>query len=111
MLRISIKFKDSVIKTIETDSEKITIGRHEKNNIQIDNLAVSSLHARIVKEDDNYYIEDLDSTNGTFLNDAQVKREQLKDTDAITIGKHAIIINIFPDRDGSVTDIDPTYAL
>lgn len=100
-----------MIKTIETDSEKITIGRHEKNNIQIDNLAVSSLHARIVREDDKYYIEDLDSTNGTFLNEAPVKREQLKDTDAVTIGKHTIVINIFPDRDGSVTDIDPTYAL
>ena len=98
MLRISIKFKDSVIKTIETDSEKITIGRYEKNNIQIDNLAVSSLHARIVKEDDNYYIEDLESTNGTFLNDIPVKKEQLRDTDAVTIGKHIIVINIFPDQ-------------
>ena len=111
MLKISIKFKDSVIKTIETDSEKITIGRHEKNNIQIDNLAVSSLHARIVKDGDSYYIEDLDSTNGTFLNNMQISREQLKDNDAVTIGKHTIVVNFSPDFQGPASDIDPTYAL
>ena len=87
MLRISIKFKDSVIKTIETDSEKITIGRHEKNNIQIDNLAVSSLHARIVKDGSSYYIEDLDSTNGIFVNGRLAPRKNLlKDDWVIGLG-------------------------
>ncbi|MHC4459359.1 MAG: FHA domain-containing protein, partial [Planctomycetota bacterium] len=47
MLTIELKFKDAVLKTIETDKEVITIGRNVKNDIQIDNLSVSKQHARI----------------------------------------------------------------
>jgi len=91
MLKIELKFKDSVLKTIVFDKEVITIGRHPKNDIQIDSLSVSSQHARIVKYHGKYLIEDLNSTNGTYLNKKKISKEKLADNDVITIGKHTLI--------------------
>jgi len=91
MLKIELKFKDSVLKTIVFDKEVITIGRHPKNDIQIDSLSVSSQHARIVRYHGKYLIEDLNSTNGTYLNKKKISKEKLADNDVITIGKHTLI--------------------
>jgi len=91
MLKIELKFKDSVLKTIVFDKEIITIGRHSNNDIQIDSLSVSSKHARIVKYHGKYLIEDLNSTNGTYLNKKKISKEKLADNDVITIGKHTLI--------------------
>ena len=74
MLTISLKFKNSEIKTVETDKAEITIGRNPGNDIHIDNLGVSKQHAKIIKQDGNYVIEDLNSTNGTFINEKRVAR-------------------------------------
>ena len=74
MLRIELKFKDRVLKHIETDKSEITIGRGMNNDIQIDNLAVSNNHAKLVKQQGNYRVEDLKSTNGTYLNDISIQK-------------------------------------
>ena len=71
MLKILLKFKDSEIKTIETDKAEITIGRNPTNDIHIDNLGVSKQHAKIIRQDEAYVIEDLNSTNGTFIRTAE----------------------------------------
>ena len=93
MLKISLKFHDRVLKEIENDQDKITIGRNEDNDIQINNMAVSGNHARITRDQDDYYIEDLNSTNGTFVNGEKIRKRILNEDDEITIGKHTIIIN------------------
>ena len=110
MIQIELKFKNTVLKTVETDRDEITIGRKKKNTIDIDNLQVSNKHARIVKHAGNYFIEDLKSTNGTFLNDEKIMKEPLRDKDIITIGKHTLVINLGDKKDDS--DItDATYAV
>jgi pSer/pThr/pTyr-binding forkhead associated (FHA) protein len=91
MTKILVKFNDSVLKVIEPDKDRLTIGRHSRNDIQIDNLAVSNFHARIEKNLGHYYIEDMDSTNGTFVNDRRISKWALNDHDAVTIGKHTLI--------------------
>ena len=91
MLTIELKFNDAVLKTIETDKEVITIGRNVKNDIQIDNLSVSKQHARIVKRQGKYFIEDMKSTNGTYLNEKKIAKEKLANNDVITIGKHTLL--------------------
>ena len=48
MIKIMLKFKDSVLNTIETDKNTIAIGRNISNDIQIDNLSVSKQHAQII---------------------------------------------------------------
>ncbi len=91
MLIIELKFNNAVLKTIETDKEVITIGRDVKNDIQIDNLSVSKQHARIVKHQGKYFIEDMKSTNGTYLNEKKIAKEKLTNNDVITIGKHTLL--------------------
>lgn len=91
MLTIELKFNDAVLKTIETDKEVITIGRNVKNDIQIDNLSVSKQHARIVKRQGKYFIEDMKSTNGTYLNEKKIAKKKLANNDVITIGKHTLL--------------------
>ena len=113
MLKIELKFKDSVLKTIVFDKEVITIGRHSDNDIHIDSLSVSSQHARIVKFHKKYIIEDLDSTNGTFLNKKRISKEKLSDNDVLTIGKHTLTTSFkTSDKDSIATDIvDATMKL
>jgi pSer/pThr/pTyr-binding forkhead associated (FHA) protein len=73
------------------NKDQLTIGRNIRNDIQIDNLAVSNFHAKIKKYQGRYCIEDLDSTNGTFINDRRISKETLNDNDALTIGKHTLV--------------------
>lgn len=90
MLQILLKFNNSVLKVFQSDKAGITIGRNLKNDLQIDNLAVSNFHARIERSQDRYYIEDLDSTNGTYVNEEKIVRCELQDGDAASIGKHTL---------------------
>jgi len=91
MPRILLKFNDDVLKVIDSNKDLITIGRNLKNDIQIDNLAVSNFHAHIVCQLGHYFIEDMGSTNGTFVNDRKISKWALVDNDVITIGKHTIV--------------------
>lgn len=94
MLRIKLKFGDKVLKDIEIEKPIVTIGRDVNCNVRIDNLAVSKNHAQILDLQGSYVIEDLDSTNGTLLNDKKIKKETLKHLDVLTIGKHSLEIHI-----------------
>jgi len=90
MLTLLLKFNDQVLKTIEADKNIITIGRNLENDLHIDNLSVSKNHARIVRENEAFVIEDLKSTNGTYVNEKMVSQQALKHKDVITIGKHCL---------------------
>ncbi len=72
------------------EKERLTIGRKPDNDIQIDNLAVSGKHALIITILDDSFLEDLGSTNGTFVNGKLIKKHALKHGDVIGIGKHEI---------------------
>jgi pSer/pThr/pTyr-binding forkhead associated (FHA) protein len=81
-----------VVKSFTLDKERTTIGRSQDNDIVIDEDAVSGEHARVDLVPNEYmegvfdiFIEDLDSTNGTFVNEERVKRQQLYSADQIRI--------------------------
>lgn len=74
---------------------QITIGRDEKNTIQIEDTLVSRFHALVQKVKEAYFIKDLESTNGTFLNGSPIpqgKYVRLRQGDTIKIGRTEILI-------------------
>jgi pSer/pThr/pTyr-binding forkhead associated (FHA) protein len=87
---VSLQFKDKEIDHWVFDRPQFKIGRTPDNDIVIDNLAVSRLHAVLEEEKGNYYVRDCDSLNGTLLNDQKVGRAKLEDGDEVCIGKHTI---------------------
>ncbi len=108
MLRMILKFDNTVIKEITSDKEEITIGRSDASDVQIDNMAVSGTHARMLKETDHYVLEDLKSTNGTFVNEENVNRCALKENDVITIGKHSLTVS-YKKAGTNIADLEKTY--
>lgn len=93
MAKLMLKFEAETLKEIPIGSRPVTIGRAPDNDIYIDNLAVSNYHARIYAEAGRLVVEDLNSLNGTFVNDARVERTELRDADSIRIGKHHILVD------------------
>jgi len=93
MSRLVLKFDSASLKEVPLGTRPVTIGRAPDNDIQIDNLSVSNYHARVYVEAGSLVVEDLNSLNGSFLNDIRVERAMLKDGDAILIGKHEILVD------------------
>jgi hypothetical protein len=93
MSRLVLQFQGATLKEVPLGTRPVTMGRAPDNDIPIDNLAVSSYHARVYLEAGSLVLEDLNSLNGTFLNDIRVERAMLKDGDAILIGKHRILLD------------------
>jgi pSer/pThr/pTyr-binding forkhead associated (FHA) protein len=89
--KLILKYGDKVIKEFEL-TKSLLIGR-ESGNIVIKNPAVSSKHARIEVGDNAFFVFDLNSTNGTYVNNLPVTKHELQDGDIITIGKHQIIFS------------------
>jgi len=89
MTKLLLQFEGAVIKEIPTKGE-ITVGRKPDNDVVIDNPAVSGHHCRIVRDGDTFFVEDLHSTNGVFLNAKKVAKSGLQNNDVIGIAKHAL---------------------
>jgi predicted component of type VI protein secretion system len=94
MPKLILKFEAAVLKEVTVGPRPVTIGRAPDNDIQIDNLAVSSHHARVLAEESRLVLEDLNSLNGTFVNNQKIQRVNLKQGDQILIGKHHVVIDM-----------------
>src|SRR3989344_1398740 len=90
MPKIILKFESAVIKELPLTGSVLTIGRKPDNDLAIDHPAVSGHHCRILLQGDIYFIEDLNSTNGTLLGDKKIIKAGLKDQSVIGIAKHTI---------------------
>ena len=90
MPRMIVSIDSVVIKEVKLTKERTTLGRRPYNDIVIDNLAVSGEHAVIHMTDDGVEIEDLGSTNGTYVNAKAVTRQELRNGDIIEVGKYKI---------------------
>ena len=93
MSKLIMKFNDAVVKEVPLGEANVTIGRKSDNDIPIDNPAVSGHHAHITKVQSVYFIQDLGSTNGTFVNEKRVERKQLTHNDRVLIGKHLFVFH------------------
>jgi pSer/pThr/pTyr-binding forkhead associated (FHA) protein len=113
MPKLLLKFNAAVIKEIPFDKDVISVGRKSDNDIVIDNPAISGHHCKIAKLGEVYVVEDLDSTNGTFVNEKRVSKADLNSNDVIGIAKHAIVFIGEPPRadDAAPVDSDATMML
>ena len=88
MAKLVLSLNGVVQGEYQLDKERLSIGRKADNDIPIDNLAVSGKHALVITILDDSFLEDLGSTNGTYVNGKLIKKHALKDGDVIAIGKH-----------------------
>jgi len=90
MPRLILSMDGLVLKEMVLEKERTTIGRKPHNDIQIDNLAISGDHAAIVTILNDAFLEDMNSTNGTYVNGQPVKKHVLQDNDVIELGKYRL---------------------
>jgi pSer/pThr/pTyr-binding forkhead associated (FHA) protein len=91
MAKIIIKFNNDVVDHVDLRQGDMKIGRKPGCEIQIDNLSVSGEHANIFTVGEDSFIQDLGSTNGTFINNKKITKHHLKNGDTVVIGKHSLI--------------------
>lgn len=90
MPRLILSMDGLVLKEMVLEKERTTIGRKPHNDIQIDNLAISGDHAAIVTILNDAFLEDMNSTNGTYVNGQPVKKHVLQSNDVIELGKYRL---------------------
>ncbi len=90
MGKLVVSLDGVVIKDVQITKDKTTLGRRPYNDIVIDNLAVSGEHAVLQMVGNDVFIEDLNSTNGTYINGKAIKKQLLSHNDTVEIGKYKI---------------------
>ena len=92
MTTSNLKNDNDVTRSVNLQEGAISIGRAGDNDLHIADKTVSSYHARIFTYLEASYIEDLDSTNGTYLNGKRVQKHTLHAGDIVKVGKHKLEI-------------------
>ena len=90
MAKMILKFNDVVIDQIVLKQGDMNIGRRPGSEILLDNMAVSGNHASIFTIGEDSFVQDLNSTNGTFVNNKRISKHHLDNSDVITIGNHSL---------------------
>jgi len=90
MARLVLSLDGQLLAEYNMSRERYTIGRLPDNDIRIDNAAVSGHHALIINILNDSFLEDLNSTNGTYVNGKIVKKHALQHGDVVTVGHHAL---------------------
>lgn len=116
MAKLILSLDHTFLSEYPLNKERITIGRRPTNDIHIDNLAVSGEHAAIIKTGNDFYLQDLDSTNGTLINAKATKKHLLQQGDLVELGKYQLkYINDAESSsagiDGGETDFEKTMMI
>jgi pSer/pThr/pTyr-binding forkhead associated (FHA) protein len=90
MARLILSLDGTVLAEYNMNKERYTIGRLPDNDIRIDNPAVSGHHSLIINILNDSFLEDLNSTNGTYVNGKLIKKHALQHGDVITAGHHQL---------------------
>lgn len=111
MPKLTLQFGTTVLKEYTVERQVVTIGRSPQSTIFVDNPAVSHDHAKIYAEGYDFYLEDLGSLNGTFLNGSRIGRALLRAGDTIAIGKHTIRFSVDQTADGELEEAEPAFEV
>ena len=113
--KLLVKLQGQGSTLVELERDSFTIGRKPDNDLSIEDHTVSSRHAKIIRVQSVYFLEDLKSTNGTAVNGQAIERAQLHDADVTTIGQHRIIFQdsgtVSACASSTSTGFDQTMAL
>lgn len=88
--KLVLSLNGNTIAEYALEKETMTIGRRPDNDITIDNLAISGKHCQVITILNESFLEDLQSTNGTYVNGESIKKHALKNGDVIGVGKHQL---------------------
>jgi pSer/pThr/pTyr-binding forkhead associated (FHA) protein len=104
MARLMLSLDGNVLAEYNMNKERYTIGRLPDNDIRIDNPAVSGHHSLIINILNDSFLEDLNSTNGTYVNGKLIKKHAMQHGDVITVGHHQLRFVAVASKRPSVPD-------
>lgn len=110
IVRVRVTLKGRLVKEYRFGQERVTIGRDPESSVFLDNPGISRCHAVLERQGDYVYLQDMESANGTYVNDEPVRRERVKDGDKVRIGKFLLELSMQEDRRGTAEDERPRMA-
>jgi pSer/pThr/pTyr-binding forkhead associated (FHA) protein len=111
MARLILSLDSQVMAEYNMNKERYTIGRLPDNDIRIDNPAVSGHHSLIINILNDSFLEDLNSTNGTYVNGKLIKKHALQHGDTITVGHHQLRFVDTPAVEGEQDEFEKTMVI
>lgn len=111
MARLILSLDSQVLAEYNMSKERYTIGRLPDNDVRIDNPAVSGHHSLIINILNDSFLEDLNSTNGTYVNGKLIKKHALQNGDVITIGHHQLRFSDEPANDAEQDEFEKTMVI
>ena len=109
MARLVLTLDGQVLAEYNMNKERYTVGRLPDNDIRIDNPAVSGHHSLIINILNDSFLEDLNSTNGTYVNGKLIKKHALQHGDVITVGHHQL--RFVEDDDAQQDEFEKTMVI
>lgn len=111
MARLILSLDGQVLAEYNMSKERYTIGRLPDNDVRIDNPAVSGHHSLIINILNDSFLEDLNSTNGTYVNGKLIKKHALQHGDVITIGHHQLRFTDQHTNDAEQDEFEKTMVI
>ena len=111
MARLILSLDNQVLAEYNMSKERYTIGRLPDNDVRIDNPAVSGHHSLIINILNDSFLEDLNSTNGTYVNGKLIKKHALQHGDVITIGHHQLRFSDEPAAETEQDEFEKTMVI
>ncbi len=111
MARLILSLDGQVMAEYNMNKERYTIGRLPDNDIRIDNPAVSGHHSLIINILNDSFLEDLNSTNGTYVNGKLIKKHALQHGDVVTVGHHQLRFIETQSIDGEQDEFEKTMII
>ncbi len=111
MARLILSLDNQVLAEYNMTKERYTVGRLPDNDVRIDNPAVSGHHSLIINILNDSFLEDLNSTNGTYVNGKLIKKHALQHGDVITIGHHQLRFSDQQTNDTEQDEFEKTMVI
>jgi pSer/pThr/pTyr-binding forkhead associated (FHA) protein len=109
--RLMLSLDGQILAEYNMNKERYTIGRLPDNDIRIDNPAVSGHHSLIINILNDSFLEDLNSTNGTYVNGKLIKKHAMQHGDVITVGHHQLRFVDSQDSDAEQDEFEKTMVI